>query len=108
MITEIMRLLETKKEDMRNKKAGSIITAEPKTIWLKYADSPVRERDSILKDKLNVILEETLTKFKHTYILDVSPVMSMSINSDRNANFTNQGKANLWRYMNQTIKKFDR
>ena len=92
---------------MRDKKPGAIVTGEPKMIWVKYWINPTAEKYGSLKDKFNAILEEILTGFRHTYILDISEAMAATTCYDCNGNLNNQEKNTMWREINQTMKKFD-
>ena len=108
VITEIARTINRKKFEMKNKKAGSVVHGEPKLIWIKFWTNPCHERYKPLKSKFNAILEEILTDFKHTYILDVTPSRSLGYNYDRNGNLTNASRAEFWHTINAILKKFDR
>ena len=107
MINEITRTIEGKKEDMRNKRGGSICYSEPKMIWIKIWDRPSSDKVYTLREKFNWVLEETLTNYKNCYIMDCNEIIS-GAHFDRANNFNNTGRHALWRFIDQQMKKFDK
>ena len=107
MVEEATRTIEARKQDMKEKRLGSITYSEPKLIWMKIWDRPTTEKVLTLREKYNAILEETLTSYKHYYILDCDRAI-LGSHFDRNNNFNNEGKTALWKFVDQQLKKFDR
>ena len=106
-VSEVSRVLMTKKEDMRSKRNGSICPSKPKMVWIKLWNQPSKDKVMKLRVKYNAILEETLSNFSYCYILDCEEVVTAD-KFDRADNFTNQGKVAMWCFIDQQLKAFDR
>ena len=103
LVGEIYRIIDTKREDMKNKRPGAVVYGEPKIIWMKIWDRPTSDRVFSLRTKFNAVLEETLANYRSCYILEFE---ADGMHFYRANNMNNSGKNAFWRFVDQEVKKF--
>ena len=109
---KINRVFETRHEDMRNQRQGSVSSVtEPRLIWVKMIDRPTstitfKKRNYLtLAWKFNNILEEVIAEDKYSHI------MSISINPQdisATGDLTSAGRYNFWKQLLDLFRKFDK
>ena len=109
LTSSIEQLIEIKKEDLFQKRRGTLTSGEPKIIWIKATERPADSKDTrLLKQKFNDILEETLVSMRHQYITSVGENLKSPSLSDFSNNLTNDGKVKIWQELDQQIHQFDK
>ena len=74
---------------------------------LKRDDSSRNKKVYALSSKFNTILEEVIAGDKRSHYLKVAVDLS-STNFDRWGNITSAGKIEFWKFVDETMKKFNR
>ena len=102
--SQMERLIKAKKEAMKKRRAGSICASDPKIIWVKMFERPIRAEYMAIRSKFNALLEESLCSRIQSYIM--SPEVS-AYDFDRFGNFTEKGKVKFWKGIDRQLREFD-
>ena len=105
VLCEFDCIIEARKEDLLKKRPGAVCALEPKIIWVKMIDCPGASRVMSLREKFNAILEESLFKYKQTYIAEIK---LDRMHFDHNNNLFPTGQVRFWRELDSILKAFDR
>ena len=110
LVAELQNAVSIKKEDMRSKRPGSVVSLEPKFIWVKMIDRPGKHLAKYMenREKFNGVLEETLFKTKQMYIMDIDRKSLDRSSFDIGGSLSTRGKGNFWGQFDRTLKKFDK
>ena len=114
MMKNMLRLLDTRKEDIRNKRPGALSTsAEPRLIWVTTMFRPKDVHPSVkealkLVRKGNECLEELVKTYdRYNHILYVENIDEYKY-FDNMGKLTSSGKSAYWREIDSSMRKFDR
>ena len=107
LVREIEKLIQICREDLATKKKGSVISTEPKVIYVKMLQRPQPSQFMLVRNKFNAILEETLSRYHYCYIMDIDKALS-TIAFGQGNQLTNDGAVAFWHELNQQIGAFDR
>ena len=106
-VNKIVDEINDRKAKLKKIKAGTVISGEPKLLWMGIIDKPQPDKVLSLRRKHNEILEETLSLHKNCYYITPDRAVNRS-DFDRNNNMTSAGKENYWKFIDAMVKKFDR
>ena len=108
IIRKINNHIESRKDNLREKKPGGLRANEPKVIWTKTFTRPNMSSSLFSAvEKFNKILEEILATHKNHLILDVNKKMEHASNFNRASYLNNLGKDNFWLEVNRMIERYD-
>ena len=105
LINTTVSIIENWKLQMKKVKPGYVKMSEPKMIWIGLISKPYFDKVMTLRRKHNEILEDTRTMHKHCYYLNPAPILKHEF--DWNNNLSSAGKVELWRSIDQEIRRFD-
>ena len=109
IITQMNRAIESKKDTMRRRKPGSVVTGQPKVIWvtmMNRMNAPCKMLAHRMK--FNDAVEKHLAIHMNYYILDVAPAMMDSSYFDPRNRINSYGKAQFWLEIDQQLELFDK
>ena len=109
LITEIDKIIDGRKDQLRKRKPGLVGHNEPKVLWVKMMNRPNIGYDDLLacRGKFNTILKDLLTSRHHHYIMDVSKEVVHPLNFIANNKINARGLDDFWNALDQQIKRFD-
>ena len=104
----MMRAVETKKDDLKRKKPGSIIPSEPKFLWVKMLNR-VNGRSEFLalRWKFNDVLDEICSQREQHYDIDIVDIMADPAYYDANNFIYNDCLKRFWTEIDRMIEKFN-
>ena len=110
LVNEFDKAIKIKREDMRDKRPGSITSFEPKVIWVKMITRPGAPSLNLAGEKFNVILEETLHKTRNMFVMEIdqSGFSNEASFEKNNGNLNFRGKAQYWNEFDKLLKRFDK
>ena len=109
----IDRAIDLRKEDMRGKRIGSIVSSgEPRIIWVVMVTSPfIKKADKgyifTQTRKFNDLLLDIMLKYKHAHYMKIVFPTDKDL-FDRQGNLSSIGKITFWREVNKQIKAFEK
>ena len=109
LISNIERLVYTRKLDLFHRRPGSVDYFEPKIIWLKMIEEnhPGKFRPTaMLSRKFNAILEQALCQSEFSFIM--KSIQFNRVFYDRNDKLNHDGCIAFWRHVSGMIKEFDK
>ena len=103
-----MRAIEAKKDQLYKIKPGSVITSEPKIIWMKMLQR-MRSFEKILtvRAKYNSVLESALAERKYHYIIDPNLILRDAAYFTRINQLNGDGSILFWKELDECIRLFD-
>ena len=107
LIRQIERIIYQRKAEMHDKKMGSVVTGEPKIIWVKALEEC---HSSVVVEnvqKFNKVLESMLSTRRDTYFLDPSQHVDNTMFMKSSDSLVSSGKIHYWKSVDEQIKKFD-
>ena len=109
IVEQMERAIDAKKDNLRRRRPGSIISNEPKVIWVKML-SRLNMRDNTLafRATFNKALESTLAAKLNHYIIDPNENMFEKYYFDSNKNITAAGIQHLWNEIDQQVELFEK
>ena len=109
LVSEIDKLIEARKDELRKRKAGVVITNEPKFVWVKMMNRPNITYNDMLavRGKYNAILEEVVSQKRNHYVLDINAHISHPLNFLAINKINARGKDDLWAAIDRNVEKFD-
>ena len=110
VMTEMEHAIQSKKEELRKKKPGSITTGEPKVIWIKMIKRYNACNNLMqVRNTYNEIVEKCLLNKTGHYIMDVIDKMTDQsyFLPQTPYSLTNDGKARYWREVDFQLENFD-
>ena len=104
LVTTVECVIEGKKDEMRQRRPGSVTYAEPKFIWVKMINR-VNGTSQVLAahNKFNNILEDILAARKHHYIIDISKIMTLHSFFTPNNFINDDSRHKFWRELDKCI-----
>ena len=111
VVTQVIRVLEIKKDDMKIKKPGAVASSEPKVLWIKMFNRVNGNgHGSTLSWKAfyNNILEDSLTGKQNMFIGDVNKAMMDASLFDRNNRLNGFGRVRFWSEIDKLVERFDK
>ena len=108
MIQNLIETVEDQKKQMMKIKPGSVTRGEPKFIWVKVIRR-LGSYDKVMsvRNIFNSILEKTLSKKKHHYIIDPEPAISNARYFLKSNDLSADGRVSYWREINDSIELFE-
>ena len=97
-------LFTARKQDLFDKRRGSVLDYEPLFVWVQIIQRPGRCDEMKVRGKFNIALNNTLLYYKNHYIVDIKVDQSLF---DRGNNLLPQGKIQFWRMLDAKLKAFD-
>ena len=104
LIREVDPIIPTKKIELKAKQSGAVFYTEPKIVWIHMITCPYPSRVLALRKKFNAILEETLSKTRGMFIMDVQDKIS-SCFFDRANYLTATRRMTYWKNVDDNIKE---
>ena len=109
----VEKSLDLRKDDIKHKNPGALWSdAEPRVIWLHMLVRPFIE--GVYKPfvfaqckKFNDTIDEIASNYKHSHVMSIK-ISDEKSYFDRAGNLTLNGKVELWREVNITMRAFDR
>ena len=97
------------KDSLRRKVAGSVISYEPKIIWVKMMGHLNGTSKSLrLRGTFNACLECLLAKKVGHFIMDVEQAMADVTFFDSDNKLNNYGRVQFWSDLDKQIEKFEK
>ena len=112
LVGEFEKALSIKKEDMRQVRPGSVVSLEPKFIWVKMIErggkSKNLDRFMEVGEKYNAVLEQTLYKTRNMYVMGIERKSIDNSCFELCSNLNSRGKACYWAEFDRIVRKFDK
>ena len=108
MINDIQRIIQARRDALWRRRQGAVLAAEPKLIWVKMIDRPIKSKIMATRAKYNAILEDLLASREYCYIMDVQGALLDNNCFDRIGKLSASGRAQFWNEINMQLKDFDR
>ena len=112
LVNQLDRATEAKKDSMRRKKPGSVVSHQPRFVWLKMINRVNGNgKSNILsfRPAFNADLEAILAeKMSEHLIADLSQVMMDTSLFDRHNNLNAFGRVKFWEELDHLIEKYDK
>ena len=108
MVSNIIKAIEMRKDQIYNSKRGAVVATEPKVVWVKMLQR-MRSYDKILtvRSKFNSTVETLIAnKWRH-YIIDINPILCDVAYFTKTNQLTGEGIILFWKEINECIKLFD-
>ena len=108
---QIERLLDSRADQLYRAKPGAVFD-NTKLIWIKMISWPevpaTHDKFKVytLKSKLNQALDDIADKHKQTYVITIRSLDNSHF--DSNGRLSHEGKVQMWKEIDQIIKRFDR
>ena len=105
----MMKAVEAKKDQLYQAKVGSVVSTEPKFVWVKMMQR-MNAPDKILtvRNKYNNALEALLAERKGHYVIDVNPILRGPEYFNQFNQLNNDGQLLFWKEVDECIKYYDR
>ena len=111
LANEMYGNIETRKEDLYCKKAGSLLPAEPRIVWVKMLVRPFIQNAKKYvfpyTKRFNEVLNDLVRRKKHSHILEVNMPQNTAM-FDVVGNLTNDGMEIFWQEIMQSMKSLDK
>ena len=108
IMNQMNRALQAKEENLKSRCPGSVISTEPKFIWIKKFEC-ISDYSTLLslRYKYNEALQEQISKRSKHYIMDVNEAMAEKTFFDLTNKLNGRGKVHFWKEVDTQIKLFD-
>ena len=109
IITEMERVVDARKDELRRKNPGAVAPNEPKIIWVAMMNRPHISYNDMMSvcTKYNKILRDLLAIERNHYFLDFSNKMQQPANFLPSNRITARGKEMFWNELDLNIERFD-
>ena len=109
IITQMVRFIDAKKDNLLHRKAGAVVVHKPKIIWVKTLrklDTPLASLAVI--NKFNGMLEDILVDRESHFIMDVDAALHDPAFFNIYNEMNNHGKLQFWLEVDSHIEKFEK
>ena len=108
IIKNIDSAIESKKDELRKRKPGTLVANKPRILWLCMPDRPNGTSPLLeARKKFNNILEDILCSKKNHYITCISNKIAYPINFTQSNYLNERGKELFWIETNRAVEKFN-
>ena len=109
IITQIDRAVESKIENIRQRKPGAIIAGEPKIIWIEMFNK-MNGVSEILKMRgiFNELVNEIMAGKEQHYVMNVNRAMDDSNHFDQFNQINSYGITRFWQQVDYQLESFDK
>ena len=107
LLRNMERAIESRKEQLRRRRAGAVQPNEPKIIWVTMINRPQPQKILAVRRKFNSTLENLLVNRRYHYILDISDTVLEGHNFTYNNLLNTRGEQVFWSEIDDKIEKFD-
>ena len=108
MIAQMTRAITAKKEYLYKIQPGSVISTEPKLVWIKMLQHMATyEKILTVHSKYNAMLECILAEKRDHYVIDINPILRDAAYFNRNNELNGEGRVLHWKEIDECIKMFD-
>ena len=109
MMSEMVKAVEDKREQLFKIKPGAVISTEPKYVWIKMMQH-MAQYDKVLtvRAKYNNTLESILADRSGHYVIDVNPILRDPAYFTGNNELNAEGRILFWKEVDECIHLFDR
>ena len=108
LINAINRAVQSKKDMLYSRKPGSIVSSEPKIIWVKTLyRSEFAKATHARADQFNNLLNNLLLKKKFHHIMSINSALDMAEFYTSEDQLNDEGCVIFWKEMDKLLEKFD-
>ena len=109
IMTNVMRVIQSKKDKLEHRNAGSIISSEPKIIWVKMIECIGGEYNRALttRYRFNAALENQLAARKNHFVFDIGKAIADPGYFTMWNDLTGDGKSRYWCELDNSIQMFE-
>ena len=109
IVSKMNKAIESKKDNMRRRKPGSVLPAQPKVIWVQMFNRiTMRSQLMAHRSKFNTVLEKHLAIHMNHYIMNINSAMQDTTFFDSKNRINSYGRAQFWLEIDQQIELFDK
>ena len=108
MFEKMSEAIEDKRTQLRKIKEGSVVSSEPKYVWVKMLQR-MRSYEKVLKvrNKFNTVLEKMLADRNNHYVIDPNPILRDASYFTRHNDLNAEGGILFWKEIDECIKLFE-
>ena len=104
MVDEFQKLILTRCDEMRKIRRGSVLSGEPKILYVKAIYRPKRDAVQAIRNHFNSALENKLSRRHNHYIMNIE---IPNYWFDHTNFLTAEGQLEFWRIFDKQIEEFD-
>ena len=108
LITEVDKLVDTRRAALLRRKPGAVTPHEPKVMWIKMLEFPGRDRYALVRSKFDIILEQVLAQTRKGFIMKATECDNIQRNwFDMMGHITHDGCIQYWCFISYQLQRFD-
>ena len=107
LLNNMKRVIEAKKDHLRCRRAGAVMSNEPKIISIKMINRSNKQKILAVRNKFNRALKDLLADSRYHYILDLGKMVEDARNFTNNNLLNARGQGVFWLEIDRLIEHFD-
>ena len=108
MMDSAMFAVEEKRNQLIKIKPGSVVSTEPKFIWVKMLQRMRAFNKTLtVRSKYNAVLEELLAEHSLHHVIDPNPILRDAAYFNKLNNLNSEGSILFWKEIDECIKMFE-